>query len=253
MGASGSAEWVAWDAAVVCHGFTQMAAYADYEPIVVERAQGRELIDVEGRRYLDAISSLWVVTLGHRVRELDDAVREQLDGVAHSTHAREREPGGHRFRLGAGPGRPRARAVPVVRLRWGGGRGAGAEDRLAALGEPRRAGPGPLPGPRWRLPRGRGRVALAGCRGFGTELFDSLRSRLRGGSTLQLRVATCRRRLVRRKAGIREWPLKAGSGTQRHARRAHLRSRAWSDEERGRVQRPLPPLLMVKQRSGRER
>ena len=79
------AAWVERDAAVVWHGFTQMATYADNRPVVVERAEGRELIDVEGRRYLDAISSLWVTTLGHRVPELDDAVRAQLDRVAHST------------------------------------------------------------------------------------------------------------------------------------------------------------------------
>jgi adenosylmethionine---8-amino-7-oxononanoate aminotransferase len=77
--------WVARDARVVWHGFTQMAAYADNAPIVVERAEGRELVDVEGRRYLDAISSLWVTTLGHHVPELDDAIRDQLDRVAHST------------------------------------------------------------------------------------------------------------------------------------------------------------------------
>jgi adenosylmethionine-8-amino-7-oxononanoate aminotransferase len=62
-----------------------MSCYADNDPIIVERAEGRELIDVDGRRYLDAISSLWVTTLGHRVPELDDAVRGQLDLVAHST------------------------------------------------------------------------------------------------------------------------------------------------------------------------
>lgn len=79
------ASWVERDAAVVWHGFTQMACYTDNRPIVVERAEGRELIDVDGRRYLDAISSLWVVTLGHRVPELDQAVLEQLGRVAHST------------------------------------------------------------------------------------------------------------------------------------------------------------------------
>jgi adenosylmethionine---8-amino-7-oxononanoate aminotransferase len=77
--------WVARDAAVVWHGFTQMATYADHSPLVVERAEGHELIDVDGRRYLDAISSLWVNTLGHRVAELDDALRTQLDRGAHST------------------------------------------------------------------------------------------------------------------------------------------------------------------------
>lgn len=77
--------WVARDARVVWHGFTQMSTYADNAPIVVAAAEGRELIDVEGRRYLDAISSLWVTTLGHRVPELDEAVRTQLGRVAHST------------------------------------------------------------------------------------------------------------------------------------------------------------------------
>jgi len=77
--------WTERDADVVWHGFTQMACYAGNTPLIVERAEGRELIDTEGRRYLDAISSLWVTTLGHRVPELDQALREQLDRIAHST------------------------------------------------------------------------------------------------------------------------------------------------------------------------
>jgi adenosylmethionine-8-amino-7-oxononanoate aminotransferase len=77
--------WAKRDAAVVWHGFTQMSAYTESSPVLVAGADGHELIDVDGRRYLDAISSLWVNTLGHRVRELDDAVREQLERGAHST------------------------------------------------------------------------------------------------------------------------------------------------------------------------
>ena len=84
---SGTSEtWVEHDAAaVVWHGFTQMAAYAGNSPLVIERAEGRELIDADGRRYLDAISSLWVNTLGHRVPELDAALAAQAARVAHST------------------------------------------------------------------------------------------------------------------------------------------------------------------------
>jgi adenosylmethionine---8-amino-7-oxononanoate aminotransferase len=81
----GAAEWTRRDAAVVWHGFTQMASFPGDAPLIVERAEGRELIDVEGRRYLDAISSLWVTTLGHRVSELDAALVRQLGRVAHST------------------------------------------------------------------------------------------------------------------------------------------------------------------------
>jgi adenosylmethionine---8-amino-7-oxononanoate aminotransferase len=78
-------EWIDRDAAVIWHGFTQMATYAQNVPLVVDRAEGHELIDPQGRRYLDAISSLWVNTLGHRVPELDSALMAQAGKVAHST------------------------------------------------------------------------------------------------------------------------------------------------------------------------
>ncbi len=77
--------WVERDAAVVWHGFTQMGSYVDNAPLVIERAEGRELIDSDGRRYLDAISSLWVNTLGHCVPELNAALAAQAAKVAHST------------------------------------------------------------------------------------------------------------------------------------------------------------------------
>jgi adenosylmethionine-8-amino-7-oxononanoate aminotransferase len=77
--------WVDRDASVVWHGFTQMSTYAENAAVIVEAGEGRELIDVDGNRYLDAISSLWVTTLGHRVPELDQAARDQLDRIAHST------------------------------------------------------------------------------------------------------------------------------------------------------------------------
>lgn len=84
-GTSQAQDWIARDRSRVWHGFTQMATYAENRPVIVDRAEGRYLIDVAGRRYLDAISSLWVNTLGHRVPELDAAIEEQLAKVAHST------------------------------------------------------------------------------------------------------------------------------------------------------------------------
>ncbi len=83
--ATGSGSWAARDAAVVWHGFTQMSTYPEQSPVIVEAAEGHEVVDVEGRHYLDAISSLWVNTLGHHVPELDQAIRDQLDRGAHST------------------------------------------------------------------------------------------------------------------------------------------------------------------------
>jgi len=84
-GGGTASAWAKRDAAVVWHGFTQMSSYLNDAPVVVERAEGHDLIDVDGNRYLDAISSLWVSTLGHGVAELDEALRHQLDLVAHST------------------------------------------------------------------------------------------------------------------------------------------------------------------------
>ena len=77
--------WAKRDANLVWHGFTQMSSYAESSPVIVESADGHELVDVDGKRYLDAISSLWVNTVGHHVPELDEAIREQLDRGAHST------------------------------------------------------------------------------------------------------------------------------------------------------------------------
>ena len=77
--------WARRDAAAVWHGFTQMAVYEDSAPVIVERGEGNYLYDTDGRRYLDAISSLWVITLGHADGDLNRAAREQLDRISHST------------------------------------------------------------------------------------------------------------------------------------------------------------------------
>jgi adenosylmethionine-8-amino-7-oxononanoate aminotransferase len=80
-----SATWLKRDAASVWHPFTQHSAWLDDEPTVVDRAEGPWLIDVDGNRYLDGVSSLWVTTFGHRTPEIDDAIRAQLDKLDHST------------------------------------------------------------------------------------------------------------------------------------------------------------------------
>ncbi len=71
-----------WDREIVWHAFTQMS---QYEPLIVERAEGCALIDVDGRRYLDGVSSLWCNLHGHCHPRLDEAIRRQLDQVAHVT------------------------------------------------------------------------------------------------------------------------------------------------------------------------
>src|SRR5512143_2525185 len=67
------------------HPFTQMQDWMAEEPLVVDSAEGVHLVDTLGNRYLDGVSSLWCNVHGHRVPEIDDAIRAQLGKVAHST------------------------------------------------------------------------------------------------------------------------------------------------------------------------
>lgn len=69
----------------IWHPFTPMSLWLESEPLVISAAEGMHLIDTDGNRYLDGVSSLWCNVHGHRVPEIDEAVREQLDCVAHTT------------------------------------------------------------------------------------------------------------------------------------------------------------------------
>jgi adenosylmethionine-8-amino-7-oxononanoate aminotransferase len=74
-----------WDRQHVWHPFTPMQEYAAETPLIIASAHGCFLVDLDGREYLDATSSLWCNVHGHQVPHLDDAIRKQLDAVAHST------------------------------------------------------------------------------------------------------------------------------------------------------------------------
>jgi adenosylmethionine-8-amino-7-oxononanoate aminotransferase len=67
------------------HPFTQQRDWVEEEPVMIERAEGTELIDADGKSYLDGVSSLWCNVHGHRHPLIDQAVRDQLERVAHST------------------------------------------------------------------------------------------------------------------------------------------------------------------------
>src|SRR5213080_4058560 len=67
------------------HPFTPMKLWLEAEPLVITHAQGMYLFDSDGNRYLDGVSSLWCNVHGHRVPEIDNAIRAQLDRFAHST------------------------------------------------------------------------------------------------------------------------------------------------------------------------
>lgn len=64
--------------------FTQMKDY-DAHPLIIESGEGIMLKDTEGKTYYDGFSSVWLNVHGHRKPELNEAIRRQLDKIAHST------------------------------------------------------------------------------------------------------------------------------------------------------------------------
>jgi len=75
----------ALDRAHIWHPFTPMQGWMESDPLIIERAEGCELVDTEGHRYLDGVSSLWVNVHGHSHPAIDAAIVEQLGRLAHST------------------------------------------------------------------------------------------------------------------------------------------------------------------------
>ncbi len=62
-----------------------MREWEEEPPLIIDRGDGRYLIDTDGKRYYDGVSSIWVNIHGHRVPALDRALRTQLQKIAHST------------------------------------------------------------------------------------------------------------------------------------------------------------------------
>lgn len=74
-----------WDKRHVWHPFTQMQEWEQDDPIVIVRGEGSWLIDSDGNRYLDGVASMWTNVHGHCRRELNDALKTQVDRLEHST------------------------------------------------------------------------------------------------------------------------------------------------------------------------
>ena len=69
----------------IWHPFTQMQEYGKEEPVIIEKAYDSFLIDIDGKKYLDGTSSLWVNIHGHRRKEIDRAIIKQVKKVSHTT------------------------------------------------------------------------------------------------------------------------------------------------------------------------
>ncbi|MGD1076266.1 MAG: aminotransferase class III-fold pyridoxal phosphate-dependent enzyme, partial [Thermodesulfovibrionales bacterium] len=73
------------DKKYIWHPFTQMKGWLDDEPVIISEGRDCFVKDVSGNWYLDGVSSLWVNIHGHRKKEINEAIKEQLDSIAHST------------------------------------------------------------------------------------------------------------------------------------------------------------------------
>jgi adenosylmethionine-8-amino-7-oxononanoate aminotransferase len=79
---------VALDKRRIWHPYTPMDDYrARVDPLVVARAEGPWLFDLDGRRYLDGNASWWVCALGHNHPRLVAALKRQADTLCHSSLA----------------------------------------------------------------------------------------------------------------------------------------------------------------------
>ena len=76
---------VEWDKQYLWHPFTPMSLWLDEEPLLIERGRGVYLYDTQGNRYIDGVSSMWCNVHGHCHEHINNAIRQQLDKIAHST------------------------------------------------------------------------------------------------------------------------------------------------------------------------
>ncbi|MCR8845220.1 adenosylmethionine--8-amino-7-oxononanoate transaminase [Paenibacillus sp. SC116] len=76
-------ELLSKDKQYVWHPFTQMKDYEHRDHLLIERAEGIFLIDADGRRYYDTVSSWWCNVHGHGHPRIKAAIQRQLDAFDH--------------------------------------------------------------------------------------------------------------------------------------------------------------------------
>ncbi len=73
------------DRKYIWHPFTQMKEWEEGTPVIITEGRNCFIKDRYGKWYLDGVSSLWVNIFGHRKKEIDDAIKAQVDRISHST------------------------------------------------------------------------------------------------------------------------------------------------------------------------
>jgi len=79
-----NADLIARSLSAVWHPCTQMKHHERFPLVPVVKGEGVWLIDAEGKRYLDAVSSWWVNLFGHANPRINAALKDQLDQLEHA-------------------------------------------------------------------------------------------------------------------------------------------------------------------------
>jgi 4-aminobutyrate--pyruvate transaminase len=66
------------DVETLIHPYTQLAAFRETGPLVLERGEGVWVYDTEGKPYIEGMAGLWCTALGYSNAELVEAAREQM-------------------------------------------------------------------------------------------------------------------------------------------------------------------------------
>ncbi|MDK2791029.1 MAG: adenosylmethionine---8-amino-7-oxononanoate aminotransferase [Methanothermococcus sp.] len=74
-----------WDKEYIWHPYTQMKEYENSKNLIIEKGEGNYLIDIHGKKYLDAVSSIWCNMFGHGEKRIIDAIKNQTEKICHST------------------------------------------------------------------------------------------------------------------------------------------------------------------------
>ena len=67
-----------WDKAYLWHPFTQMQDYVKETPLIIKEGNGIYLKDINGKEYIDGVSSMGCNIHGHRNKEIDDAIKKTI-------------------------------------------------------------------------------------------------------------------------------------------------------------------------------
>lgn len=71
------------DLKYIWHPCSQMKDYETFDPIVIKQGEGVFLEDMNGKKYLDAVSSWWVNLFGHSNKRINEALYKQANKLEH--------------------------------------------------------------------------------------------------------------------------------------------------------------------------